>query len=71
MPADNYFDWSGWSDPDDSLNRRWGTAVRYHIGYKWYWLNQAPLGSHTTTLTIETVEDVQFADVAYAQAHHH
>lgn len=73
MPVDNYFDWEGWSDPDDSLNRRWGTAVRYHIGYKWYWLNTAWRGgSHSATkLTIETVENVQFADVLYAQAHRH
>lgn len=64
LPADNYFDWPGWDDPADSLNQRWGTAVRYHAGYKWTWLNQGD-----ARLTLETVEDVQFADVLYAQAH--
>ena len=68
MPVDNYYDWPGWNDPEDSLNQRWGTAVRYHIGYKWYWLNQAPSNSNTK-LTVETVQDVQFADLVYAQAH--
>lgn len=65
MPVDNYYDWDGWNDPEDSLNKRWGTAVRYHTGYKWYWLNQAP--NNDTTLTIETVEHVNFADLQYAQ----
>ena len=64
LPVDNYFDWPGWDDPDDSLNQRWGTAVRYHAGYKWTWLNQGD-----GRLTLETVQDVQFADVLYAQAH--
>lgn len=64
MPVDNYYDWDGWNDPEESLNKRWGTAVRYHVGYKWYWLNQAP--SNHTQLTIETAADVEFADLAFA-----
>lgn len=68
MNTDNYYDWDGWSDPNDSLNIRWGPAVRYHVGYKWTWLNQDR--SDATRLTIETEDHIQFADLRYAAAHH-
>ncbi|GJE97040.1 glycosyltransferase family 8 protein [Phanerochaete sordida] len=64
LPVDNYYEWDGWNDPKEGLNKRWGAALRYHTGYKWTWLNQSPAGE--TALTIETVDDVQFADVASA-----
>ena len=67
---DRYFEWAGWDDPGESLNVRWGPAVRYHAGYKWTWLNMAPDAARTR-LTLETVRDVQFADVLYAQARAH
>lgn len=65
LPVDNYYEWDGWDDPEDSLNKRWGAALRYHTGYKWTWLNQSPTNDNAT-LIIETVDDVQFADLTYA-----
>jgi hypothetical protein len=44
------------------MNKRWGAALRYHRDYKWYWLNVAQ--TDDTKLTIETVHDVVFADIA-------
>lgn len=59
----NYYDWPGWDDPNDYLARAWAPAVRYHVGYKWLWLNQR---RQTATMTIETVEHVVFADEYFA-----
>ncbi|KAH9830981.1 uncharacterized protein C8Q71DRAFT_316624 [Rhodofomes roseus] len=62
--APNYYEWDGWSDPQNSLGQRWQHAVKYHAGFKWLWLNaHKPMG----TLTIETQEKVVFADELFAQ----
>lgn len=60
----HYYEWEGWSNPEDSLTMRWKPAVDYHVGYKWLWLNQAQTDDTKTTL--ETVYDVKFADERYA-----
>ena len=64
LPVDNYYDWPGWNDQKETITNRWGTAVRYHVDYKWYWLNAPEQHNGNTTLTIETVHDVVFADIA-------
>ncbi|KAJ8482166.1 hypothetical protein ONZ51_g5532 [Trametes cubensis] len=61
--VDRYFDWPGWSDPNDGLAHRWLPAVRYHVGYKWLWLNQP---ASNATLTIQTLYDIKFADEIFA-----
>ncbi|KAI0956935.1 hypothetical protein AcW1_005492 [Taiwanofungus camphoratus] len=59
-----YYEWEGWSDPTQTLGRRWYPAVQYHVGFKWLWLNaHRPLPAK---LTIETVENVVFADERFA-----
>ncbi|GBE82577.1 predicted protein [Sparassis crispa] len=58
-----YYEWEGWSDPTNSLTRRWYPAVQYHVGFKWLWLNHHRSES---TLRIETVENVIFADERFA-----
>ncbi|KAI0798132.1 hypothetical protein C8Q75DRAFT_36139 [Abortiporus biennis] len=58
--VDRYYEWSGWSDPSNSLAKRWSATLNYHVGYKWLWLNQA--STNDTILTIETVQDVIFLD---------
>ncbi|KAI0822673.1 hypothetical protein BC628DRAFT_1326697 [Trametes gibbosa] len=63
--VDRYYDWPGWSDPNDGLAHRWLPAVRYHVGYKWLWLNQP---ESNATLTMQTLHDVKFADEEYALA---
>lgn len=47
LPGARYYEWPGWDAPTDDhtagtdgLSRRWGTAVKYHVGYKWLWLNR-------------------------------
>ncbi|KAG6910905.1 hypothetical protein DXG01_006588 [Tephrocybe rancida] len=57
LPAKVYLEWSGWSDPKDSLNIRWGPSVAHHSGYKWIWLNKG-----ASTLEMATIANVQFAD---------
>ena len=42
---------------------RWGAAVRYHVGFKWIWLNHAQ--TNDTKITLETVRNVKFADEFY------
>ena len=56
----HYYEWEGWSNPEDSLTRRWKPAVDYHVGFKWLWLNHAQ--NDDTKITLETVYDVTFAD---------
>ncbi|KAI0646744.1 hypothetical protein C8Q79DRAFT_999874 [Trametes meyenii] len=63
--VDRYYDWPGWSDPNDGLAQRWLPAVRYHVGYKWLWLNQP---ESNATLTMQTLYDVKFADEVFAVA---
>lgn len=60
-------EWEGWSDPDNYLNVRWGTAVEYHEGYKWIWLNTGKYSR--TVLEMTSFRDVRFADELYAIEH--
>ncbi|KAI0747781.1 hypothetical protein C8Q80DRAFT_1104015 [Daedaleopsis nitida] len=60
-----YYEWPGWSDPDNGLAQRWLPALRFHLGYKWIWLNQ-PLSN--ASLTVETLLDVKFADELFAES---
>ncbi|OSD02741.1 glycosyltransferase family 8 protein [Trametes coccinea BRFM310] len=62
--VDRYYDWSGWSDPENGLAQRWLPAVRYHVGYKWLWLNTP---ASNASLTMETLFDVKFADEIFAE----
>lgn len=62
--TERYYDWSGWSDKNNDLNRAWGPAVAYYAGAKWLWLNQG--SNDATRLTMETVHDVVFADQRFA-----
>ncbi|KZT66871.1 glycosyltransferase family 8 protein [Daedalea quercina L-15889] len=65
LDAVSYYEWKGWTDPQNSLAQRWAPAVQYHVGFKWIWLNaHRPLG----TLTVET-EKVIFADELFAARH--
>jgi hypothetical protein len=57
-----YLDWSGWTDPNNLLNQRWGAAVAYHTGFKWIWLNTGSRDNRVTTLEMVTVPNVGFAD---------
>ncbi|KAF9001988.1 hypothetical protein BDQ17DRAFT_1357867 [Cyathus striatus] len=57
-----YMEWSGWSDPENGLTKRWGAALQYHVGYKWIWLNTA---SMSTSMVIQTFPDIIFADEQY------
>jgi hypothetical protein len=57
-------EWSGWSDPNNSLTIRWGAAVAYHAGFKWIWLNT---GNRLAKLQMVTVSDVLFADEVFAK----
>ncbi|TFK93191.1 glycosyltransferase family 8 protein [Polyporus arcularius HHB13444] len=63
--VDRYYEWSGWSEPDNDLARRWLPAVRYHVGFKWLWLNQP---ASNATLSMETLFDVKFADELFAES---
>ncbi|TFY74398.1 hypothetical protein EWM64_g9614, partial [Hericium alpestre] len=38
--VDVYFEWDGWYDPDNPLTAHWGSALDYHVGTKWIWLNR-------------------------------
>jgi len=75
LPGPRYYEWQGWESPEDDraagtdgLARRWGTAVKYHVGYKWLWLNQCseriakPNLPSCAKVTVEKVYDVKFAD---------
>ena len=61
--VDRYYEWPGWTEPNNDLARRWLPAVRYHVGFKWIWLNQY---ASNATLTTETLFDVKFADELFA-----
>ena len=64
--SDVYYNWGGWSDPENSLARRWRPAVDYHVGFKWLWLNR---GAASTTVDIQVVVDPLFADQRFALEH--
>ncbi|KAF8270377.1 hypothetical protein EI94DRAFT_1571478 [Lactarius quietus] len=64
--TDVYYNWAGWSDPEDSLTKRWKPAVEYHVGFKWLWLNRGDAGS---TVDIQVVIDPLFADQRFAAEH--
>jgi len=57
-----YMEWSGWSDPSNSLTVRWGPAFWYHSGYKWIWLNQGQADNSKQRLDIISFPSVIFAD---------
>jgi hypothetical protein len=53
------------------MSRRWGPTVQYHVSYKWLWLNNGDKGPRKDDpkrpkITIETVENVVFADEIFA-----
>ncbi|KAI0262943.1 hypothetical protein BC834DRAFT_844847 [Gloeopeniophorella convolvens] len=64
--TDVYYTWAGWSDPENSLTKRWKPAVDYHVGFKWLWLNR---GSSNSTVDIETLDDPPFADQRFVAEH--
>jgi len=64
--TDVYYNWAGWSDPEDSLTKRWKPAVDYHVGFKWLWLNR---GGASSTVDIQVVIDPIFADQRFAAEH--
>ena len=90
LPGPRYYEWPGWDSAEDEhaagtegLARRWGTSIKYHVGYKWLWLNRgaerpaATLGtddshgkSRTAKVTVETVTNVKFADEVFAEETH-
>jgi len=57
-----YMEWSGWSDPSNSLTVRWGPAFWYHSGYKWIWLNQGRADNSKQRIDIIPLPSVIFAD---------
>ncbi|KAF8163060.1 hypothetical protein B0H34DRAFT_652031 [Crassisporium funariophilum] len=57
-----YMNWSGWSDPSNSLTIRWGAALSYHTGFKWIWLNKGRRDRPEQSLEMFTISDVVFAD---------
>lgn len=61
--TDVYYTWAGWSNPEDSLTKRWKSAVEYHVGFKWLWLNR---GSTDSPVDIQVHVDPPFADQRFA-----
>ncbi|KAJ7734924.1 hypothetical protein DFH07DRAFT_754165 [Mycena maculata] len=59
-----YMEWEGWSDPTNPLTIRWGSAITYHAGFKWIWLNK---GTENPPDIITTA--VIFADEDFARHH--
>jgi len=57
-----YMEWSGWSDSSNPLTVRWGSAVQYHSGYKWIWLNQGRPDNSKQRIEITSLPSVIFAD---------
>ncbi|KAH9023197.1 hypothetical protein EDB84DRAFT_477760 [Lactarius hengduanensis] len=55
---DIYYNWAGWSNPENSLTKRWKPAVDYHVGFKWLWLNRGSASS----VDIQVLIDPLFAD---------
>ena len=49
-----------WGEKDGGLNRAWGEAVRYHVGYKFIWLNKGD-GSNGE-VKMRTEVDLRFRD---------
>jgi hypothetical protein len=61
--TDVYYNWAGWSNPEESLTKRWKPAVEYHVGFKWLWLNR---GSTDSPIEMQTLIDPPFADQLFA-----
>ncbi|KAH9171535.1 hypothetical protein EDB89DRAFT_1971767 [Lactarius sanguifluus] len=57
--TDVYYNWAGWSDPEDSLTKRWKPAVDYHVGFKWL----------CSTVDIQVFIDPLFADQHFEAEH--
>ncbi|KAH8833497.1 hypothetical protein DL96DRAFT_1457234, partial [Flagelloscypha sp. PMI_526] len=66
--ADLWWEWIGWSDPENKLSRRWGAAVQYHVGFKWIWLNRFSFDSSIPKIDIQIV-DTLFEDQKFARQH--
>ena len=49
-----------WNDEKRDLNKDWGHAVRYHVGYKFIWLNKGDGTNGAVKIRIET--DLRFRD---------
>jgi len=61
-----YYDYPEWSNPDYYLTKRWGAAVKYHVGFKWLWLNR---GFKKSSVDIQMVFNPKFADELFAEQH--
>ncbi|KAF9475321.1 hypothetical protein BDN70DRAFT_814321 [Pholiota conissans] len=57
-----YYEWSGWSDPNDILTKRWGPAMTFHVGYKWIWLNRGRADNPEHTLEMISIPNASFDD---------
>lgn len=55
-------EWKGWEDPTQDLTAHWGSAVKYHNGYKWIWLNQGSGQSLDNTVEQFTTDNARFED---------
>ncbi|KAH8827486.1 hypothetical protein DL96DRAFT_1710610 [Flagelloscypha sp. PMI_526] len=66
--TDRWWEWTSWSDPENKLNRQWGAAVQYHVGFKWIWLNRFSFDSSKPTVDIQTAETL-FDDQKFAKEH--
>ncbi|KAI0767910.1 hypothetical protein BC629DRAFT_1292706 [Irpex lacteus] len=74
LPGPRYYEWPGWDSAEDDktagtegLALRWGSSIKYHLGYKWLWLNRGAARPGVTEergpqVTIETLMNIKFAD---------
>ena len=62
--VNRYYEWPGWSDPNNGLAQRWLPALRYHVGFKWIWLN---VPGSNATLSVDALYDVKFEDELFAE----
>ena len=61
-----FYDSPEWSNPESGLAQRWGPAVKYHVGFKWLWLNR---GHTESPVDIQVIVDPLFADQRFAAEH--
>ncbi|KAA1478774.1 hypothetical protein DENSPDRAFT_788424 [Dentipellis sp. KUC8613] len=60
--VDVYFEWDGWYDPENTLTANWGSALDYHVGIKWIWLNRGH-----GKVDVATIMDPLFSDQRFAR----
>ena len=60
--TDIYYEWDGWSDPENILTQRWGSTVDAHVGTKWIWLNRGH-----ASLDMQTIVEPKFGDEKFAE----